>query len=191
MSTELAYELHSFSGGRWKIQGFFDDRDLAVSEAHRMEEARRFPAVRVVEERFDPETGGYKSRTVYRSSAVDQHNETALKERADTRREVEATRSAPAGCGRQVRQAAELEPGADHDRRQGGAAVRARFRRDLGDQPVWRRLEPWQARAARPPFAFYPVAFYPGVRAPRPSPRTLRPSRIGGQEPERCPVNAA
>jgi hypothetical protein len=94
MSTEIAYELHSFSGGRWKIQGFFDDRDLAVSEAHRMEEARRFPAVRVVEERFDPETGGYKSRTVYRSSAVDQHNEEAIKERAETRREVEASRNA-------------------------------------------------------------------------------------------------
>lgn len=93
MSTEVAYELHSFSAGRWKIQGFFDDRDLAVSEAHRMEEARRFPAVRVVEERFDPQTGGYKSRTVYRSSAVDEHNEHVLKERADTRREVEATRS--------------------------------------------------------------------------------------------------
>ena len=94
MSTDIAYELHSFSAGRWKIQGFFDDRDLAVSEAHRMEEAKRFPAVRVVEEKFDPETGGYKSRTVYRSSALDQHNDVALKERADTRREVEATRSA-------------------------------------------------------------------------------------------------
>lgn len=94
MSTDVAYELHSFSGGRWKIQGFFDDRDIAVSEAHRMEEARRFPAVRVVEERFDPETGGYKSRTVYRSSALDEHNEHALKERADTRREVEASRTA-------------------------------------------------------------------------------------------------
>jgi hypothetical protein len=96
MSTDIAYELHSFSSGRWKIQGFFDDRDLALSEAHRMEEARRFPAVRVVEERFDPATGGYKSRTVYRSSTVDQHNDTALKERADTRREVQASRSARA-----------------------------------------------------------------------------------------------
>jgi hypothetical protein len=93
MSTEIAYELHSFTAGRWKIQGFFDDRDLAISEAHRMEEARRFPAVRVVEERFDPESGGYKSRTVYRSSAVDQHNDAALKERAETRREVAATRT--------------------------------------------------------------------------------------------------
>ena len=97
MSTEIAYELHSFSGGRWKIQGFFDDRELAVLEAHRMEEARRFPAVRVVEERFDPPSGGYKSRTVYRSSAVDEHNETALKERAETRREVEAARSERSG----------------------------------------------------------------------------------------------
>jgi len=94
MSTDVAYELHSFSAGRWKIQGFFDDRDLAVSEAHRMEEAKRFPAVRVMEEKFDPETGGYKSRTIYRSSALDHHNEVALKERADTRREVEAIRTA-------------------------------------------------------------------------------------------------
>jgi hypothetical protein len=97
MSLDVAYELHSFSGGRWKIQGFFDDRDLAISEAHRMEAAHRFPAVRVVEERFDAQVGGYKSRTVYRSSAVDDHNDHALLERAETRREVEAARShAPA-----------------------------------------------------------------------------------------------
>jgi ferric-dicitrate binding protein FerR (iron transport regulator) len=94
MSTEIAFELHSYSGGRWKIQGFFDDRDLAISEARRMEETRRFPAVRVVEEWHDPQTDDYKSRTIYRSSAVDQHNETALKQRADTRREVASTRSA-------------------------------------------------------------------------------------------------
>ncbi|MBK1697156.1 hypothetical protein [Rhodovibrio salinarum] len=94
MSAEIAYELHSYTGGRWKIQGFFDDRDLAILEARRMDESRRFPAIRVVEERFDPETGGYKSRTVYRSSALDQHNDTALKERAEARREATATRTA-------------------------------------------------------------------------------------------------
>lgn len=89
MTGEVAYELHAFTGGRWKIQGFFDDKDLAVSEAYRMEESRRFPAVRVVEERYDPDVGGYKARTLYRSSAIDEHNDAVAKERAQARREMQ------------------------------------------------------------------------------------------------------
>jgi hypothetical protein len=93
MSDSRAYELHAYSGGRWKIQGFFDDQELAVAEARRMDSTRRFPAVRVVEERYDPGDGSYHSRTVFRSSPVEQHNEQALKQRAETRRTVEDERA--------------------------------------------------------------------------------------------------
>lgn len=94
MTADVAFEVHAFNAGKWKIQGFFDDKDLALSEARRMEEGRRYPAVRVVEERYDVQAGGYRSRTVYRSSAVDSENDTALKERAQIRREVQEQRQA-------------------------------------------------------------------------------------------------
>lgn len=92
MTTEIAYEIHAYSAGKWKIQGFFDNKDLAVAEARRMEAGRRSPGVRVIEERYDAQAGGYKSRTVYRSSAMDEENEAALKQRAEVRREVQQSR---------------------------------------------------------------------------------------------------
>ena len=75
-------------------KSLIDDKELALSEARRMEEGRRYPAVRVVEERYDADAGGYRSRTVYRSSAMDADNEAALKERAQVRREVQEHRQA-------------------------------------------------------------------------------------------------
>jgi len=92
MTGDVAFEVHAFNAGKWKIQGFFDDKELALSEARRMEEGRRYPAVRVVEERYDAQAGGYRSRTVYRSSAVDAENDVALNERAQVRREVQEQR---------------------------------------------------------------------------------------------------
>lgn len=105
MSSDVAYELHAYAAGKWKIQGFFDDKDLALAEARRMEGSPRYPALRVVEERYDESAGGYRARTIYRSSAMDQENEAALKELAQVRREVEATRdrgrpAAPSAAGR-------------------------------------------------------------------------------------------
>lgn len=92
MSGDISYELHAYSGGKWKIQGFFDDKDLALTEVRRMEEGRRYPALRVVEERYDHDAGVFKARTVYRTSATDQDNDAILKQRAEMRRENEEIR---------------------------------------------------------------------------------------------------
>lgn len=66
-----AFEIHTFQGGRWKIDSVFDDRELAVFEAQRMEGSRRYSGVRVVEETFDEGTQQTSTRTIYRGTVVE------------------------------------------------------------------------------------------------------------------------
>jgi len=70
----VVFEIHTFREGVWKIDSVFDDKDLAVVEAQRMERAGRYSAIRVVEETFDEQTEKGNTRTVYRSTKVDRVN---------------------------------------------------------------------------------------------------------------------
>lgn len=47
---KTSYEIQTLQRGRWKIASIFDDFDLAVYEARRIENAGRFRGVRVVKE---------------------------------------------------------------------------------------------------------------------------------------------
>lgn len=65
-----AFEIQTFTGGKWKIDSVFDDRDLAVFEARRMDDSNRYAGVRVVEETFDEETEQSVARTIFRGGRV-------------------------------------------------------------------------------------------------------------------------
>jgi hypothetical protein len=94
MSTSLkAYEIHTFQGGRWKIDSVFDDRDLAMFEAHRMEESGRHPAVRVIEEEFDENTHKTKIRTIFRGTKVAEANAQTLERTREVREKVQQHRA--------------------------------------------------------------------------------------------------
>ncbi len=64
-----AFEIHTFRGGKWKIDSVFDDRDLAMFEAKRMDSSNRFPGVRVVEEIFDEVQSKTMTKTIFRGSS--------------------------------------------------------------------------------------------------------------------------
>ena len=64
-----AFEIHTFKNGRWKIDSVFDDGELAVLEARRLNEEGLTGGVRVIEEEFDGQSRRTKMRTVYHSSA--------------------------------------------------------------------------------------------------------------------------
>ena len=70
----ILFEIHTFRDGTWKIDSVFDDKDLAIYEAQRMEKGGRFPAVRVIQETYDEETQRTGTRTVYRTTKVDRIN---------------------------------------------------------------------------------------------------------------------
>ena len=86
----VVFEIHTFREGVWKIDSVFDDKELAVVEAQRMERAGRYSAIRVVEETFDEMTEKGNTRTVYRSTKVDRVNTESVE-----RRKAPSTIAAP------------------------------------------------------------------------------------------------
>ncbi len=67
MATLVAYEVHTLEGGSWQIASMFDDKELALIEARRLEEGLRHRETRVVEETHDEESGRTKSKVIYTS----------------------------------------------------------------------------------------------------------------------------
>lgn len=61
-----AFEIHTFQGGKWKIDSIFDDRDLAMFEAQRIDSSNRYSGVRVVEEVFDESSEQTSVKTIFR-----------------------------------------------------------------------------------------------------------------------------
>jgi len=93
MSSLTAYEIHACSGGKWQIQAIFDDRELALLEARRLDEGRKYSAVQVVEEMFDGAANATVTRTIFRGSAIGDHNKDALERQAQVRRDARTARS--------------------------------------------------------------------------------------------------
>jgi hypothetical protein len=78
----ILFEIHIFRDQAWKVDSVFDDRELAVYEAQRIEKTGRYPGVRVIEELYDEATERTKTRTVYRSSKIDKENLESHRRRA-------------------------------------------------------------------------------------------------------------
>lgn len=85
MTVLRAFEIHTYQRGRWIIDSVFDDKDLALFEARRMDDSGRFPGIRVVEEIFDDVASRTQSRTLYRGTKVAQANEDALERSKEQR----------------------------------------------------------------------------------------------------------
>jgi hypothetical protein len=86
------FEIHIFQGGRWKIDSVFDDRELALFEAQRMDGSGRYSGVRVVEESVHGRTRKALSRTIFRGNNVTRANENDLEARQEA--EIERRRKA-------------------------------------------------------------------------------------------------
>lgn len=70
MATLIAYEVHTHEHGSWQIASMFDDKELALIEARRIEEGLRHRETRVVEETHDEESGRTKSKVIYSSPKI-------------------------------------------------------------------------------------------------------------------------
>lgn len=92
MQPATSYEIHTYTNGAWKIQAFFDDKELALLDARRMSESRRYVGIRVIEETWNPSTDQAQSRIIFRDSEVQRQNETVAEDRAQVRKEVEQQR---------------------------------------------------------------------------------------------------
>lgn len=71
MSRLTAFEVQCYNGGSWVIQSIFDDKELALIEARRMEESGlRRQETRVVKEVYDPDLDKTRSQVIYESPMV-------------------------------------------------------------------------------------------------------------------------
>ena len=85
MSDMKAFEIPTYQGGKWKIDSVFDDRDLALFEAHRMDQSGQYSGIRVVEEIYVEATQQTKTRTIYRGSKVEAENAAELRKSKQVR----------------------------------------------------------------------------------------------------------
>ncbi len=65
MGTSVSYELLAFRGGSWIIESVYDNKDVALQEAHRLLEGRRQTGVKVIEEKYDDATDKTMARIVF------------------------------------------------------------------------------------------------------------------------------
>ena len=94
MSDLTSYELQTYLGGVWKIDSIYDDREIALFEAQRLQESNRFSAIRVIEERFDRTASKPVTRTIFRASKTEAENTRTLEQQKTVRKEVQAARKA-------------------------------------------------------------------------------------------------
>ena len=61
----VAYEVQVYEGGDWQIASMFNERELALMAARRIEEGLRRKETRVVEETHDEDSGRTRSKVIY------------------------------------------------------------------------------------------------------------------------------
>lgn len=59
------YELHTYKGGKWKIDSVFDDEETALHEARRAQTANRYNTIRLIEETYDQLKNSTSTRTLF------------------------------------------------------------------------------------------------------------------------------
>jgi hypothetical protein len=104
--------VQTYRNSKWSVDSVFDDHQLAVFEARRMDESGRFGGVRVVEEIWEPNTNRTSTRTVFRDSKYHKVNQEILERSRAGRQQVTESKQ------RRV------------DRTQGYSITRAREKRD-------------------------------------------------------------
>lgn len=71
VSMLVAYEVQSYQAGEWVIQSIFDDKELALMEARRMEQSGlRRQETRVVQETYDESQDKSRSKIIYETPLV-------------------------------------------------------------------------------------------------------------------------
>jgi hypothetical protein len=62
------YEVHTLKGGTWQIDSTYPQRDPAIEVAKSLYGEKRFDAIKVVKDDFDPKTNKGKEMVIYDSS---------------------------------------------------------------------------------------------------------------------------
>ena len=68
MTPFTKYELQIYTRGAWKIDSIYDDREIALFEAKKVQHGGHYLAVRVVEERASAVSGEIGTKIIFRAT---------------------------------------------------------------------------------------------------------------------------
>ncbi len=95
-----AFEIHTFRGGKWKIDSVFDDKELALFEARRMDESSRYSGVRVIEENFNESSNETVTRTLYKGGRAEKQASVIQREVKDEAKKTARRKGAKGRTGK-------------------------------------------------------------------------------------------
>lgn len=80
MSAAVSFEVLSSKAGKWTIESVLEDKQDALSEARSLLAGRHHLAIKVIEERYDPETDRTTSRIIFNEKKGEKKKKPALQE---------------------------------------------------------------------------------------------------------------
>ncbi|HUK09428.1 MAG TPA: hypothetical protein VLX09_16245 [Stellaceae bacterium] len=90
------YEVHKYLGGRWELASVFDEKEDAIADAKSMFDGSRYSmgvrVLRVIARQDQNQDVTFVEQTVFRQSAVDEHNVEASARALRAWEEVKAAR---------------------------------------------------------------------------------------------------
>lgn len=66
--AQSLYEVHTLKGGQWVIDSTYPDRESSIEVAKSLHGEKRFDAIKVIKDTFDPKSGKGKELVVYDTS---------------------------------------------------------------------------------------------------------------------------
>ena len=66
--AQSLYEVHTLKGGQWVIDSTYPDRESSIEVAKQLHGEKRFDAIKVIKDTFDPKSGKGKEIVVYDTS---------------------------------------------------------------------------------------------------------------------------
>ncbi len=72
MST---FEIQVYKSGNWNVDSYFDDREIAMSEAERINGSGRHAGVRILQEDYDEASNKSKCRVVFSKTRQSDENQ--------------------------------------------------------------------------------------------------------------------
>ena len=99
MTPFTKYEVQVYTRGAWKIESIYDDREIAIFEAKKIQRGGRFLAVRVIEERSSPTRDEAAVRIVYRATKSEETEGHASQPQRSAHQEAQLARRAARADG--------------------------------------------------------------------------------------------
>lgn len=68
MSTQTTFEVHTLKGGQWQVDSTYQQRDKAIEVARSLFGEKVFEGVKVIQDKYDPNTGDNRETIIYDSN---------------------------------------------------------------------------------------------------------------------------